>query len=66
MTYDRWYRRNHFRLPLSTSETQVSHSELESIKETIIQHLFLFSGDDILNKGEPKTGKTAINNLKGV
>lgn len=50
----------------SSLEIQVSHSELESIKIAIIQHFFLFSGDDILNRGEPQTGKISINNLKEV
>lgn len=49
---------------LPTSDIQVPYSELESIKVTIIQHLFLFSSDDILNGGEPQTGKIPINNLE--
>lgn len=50
---------------LTTSKIHLSHSELESIKVTISQHFFLFSGQDALNGWQPKTGKIPMNNLKG-
>lgn len=63
--YDRGYRRIISDQLLPTSDIQVPYSELESIKVTIIQHLFLFSSDDLLNGEEPQTGKIPINNLEG-
>lgn len=45
---------------------QVSHSEVQSVKVIVTQHLKKFSGGDILNKREAQTGKISINNLKAI